>query len=94
MQALMTDWSAYDAQTHRNITYAFHGVNEQFSAAVTATTINQEVAHSYGLEHVDEPGDIVNPYNAGGDASFIDACIQIVTNGHGPDRVSSPAVIE
>ncbi len=121
MQALMTDWSAYDvlitdtrpasgeytmnmtgptnpfgggvlgiapldcndAQTHSNITYAFHSVNDQFSAAVTATTVSQEVAHSYGLEHVDEPGDIMNPYNAGGDASFIDSCIPIVTNGQG-----------
>ena len=45
-----------------------------------ATTIGQEVAHSYGLEHVDEPGDIMNPYNAGGDASFIDRCIRIVSN--------------
>lgn len=119
MQALLTDWAAYDvfitderpasgeytmnmtgptnpfgggvlgiapldcndSQTHSNITYAFHSVNDQFSAAVTATTVSQEVAHSYGLEHVDEPGDIMNPYNAGGDASFIDACIQIVTNG-------------
>lgn len=71
----------YDQQTHNNITFAFHSVNDQFSAAVTATTIGQEVAHSYGLEHVNQPGDIMNPYNAGGDASFIDSCIQIVTNG-------------
>ena len=71
----------FDSQTHSNITYAFHSVNDQFSAAVQATTVSQEVAHSYGLEHVDEPGDIMNPYNAGGDASFIDACIPIVTGG-------------
>jgi MYXO-CTERM domain-containing protein len=67
-----------DSQTHNNITYAFHSANDQFSAAVTATTIGQEVAHSYGLEHVDEPGDIMNPYNAGGDAAFLDTCIPIV----------------
>ena len=67
-----------DSQTHNNITYAFHSENDGFSAAVTATTVGQEVAHSYGLEHVDEPGDIMNPYNAGGDASFTDQCIQIV----------------
>lgn len=67
-----------DSQTHNNITYAFHSENDGFSAAVTATTIGQEVAHSYGLEHVDEPGDIMNPYNAGGDAAFTDQCIQIV----------------
>jgi MYXO-CTERM domain-containing protein len=47
---------------------------------VTATTIGQEVAHSYGLEHVNEPGDIMNPTNSGGDASFRDTCIQIVSN--------------
>lgn len=69
-----------DQQTHNNITYAFHSVNDQFSATVQATTIGQEVAHSYGLEHVNEPGDIMNPYNAGGDASFLDSCIQIVSN--------------
>ena len=69
-----------DAQTHNNITFAFHSASDQFSATVQATTISQEVAHSYGLEHVNEPGDIMNPYNAGGDASFIDACIQIVSN--------------
>jgi MYXO-CTERM domain-containing protein len=67
-----------DAQTHNNITFAFHSINDQHTAAVTATTVSQEVAHSYGLEHVDEPGDIMNPYNAGGNASFIDNCIQIV----------------
>jgi MYXO-CTERM domain-containing protein len=67
-----------DSQTHDNITYAFHSANDQFSAATQATTIGQEVAHSYGLEHVDEPGDIMNPYNAGGDASFTDTCITIV----------------
>ena len=69
-----------DAQTHNNITYAFHSANDQFSASTQATTIGQEVAHSYGLEHVDEPGDIMNPYNAGGNPSFRDECIQIVGN--------------
>lgn len=67
-----------DSQTHNNITYAFHSASDSFSAAVTATTIGQEVAHSYGLEHVDEPGDIMNPFNAGGDATFMDTCIGIV----------------
>ncbi len=67
-----------DSQTHNNITYAFHSANDQFSAATQATTIGQEVAHSYGLEHVDQPSDVMNPYNAGGDASFIDQCFTIV----------------
>jgi MYXO-CTERM domain-containing protein len=69
-----------DDRQPNNITYAFHGEGDSFSAAITATTISQEVAHSFGLEHVDEPGDIMNPYNAGGDASFRDECIQIVSN--------------
>jgi MYXO-CTERM domain-containing protein len=67
-----------DSQTHNNITFAFHSVNDGFDASTTATTIGQEVAHSYGLEHVDEPGDIMNPYNAGGDPSFTDNCLNIV----------------
>ncbi len=73
-----------DQQTHNNITYAFHSAGDSHSAAVTATTIGQEVAHSYGLEHVDEPGDIMNPFNAGGDAAFIDQCIPIVQNLYCP----------
>ncbi len=67
-----------DSQTHNNIVYAFHSVNDGFDASTTATTIGQEVAHSYGLEHVDEPGDVMNPYNAGGDPSFTDQCIGVV----------------
>ncbi len=68
----------FNMQTHSNITYAFHSVNDMFSAPITATTIGQEVAHSFGLEHVDEPADIMNPFNAGGDPTFIDQCIPIV----------------
>jgi hypothetical protein len=75
-----------DAQTHNNITFAFHSVDDQFSAATTATTIGQEVAHSYGLEHVNEPGDIMNPYNSQGDPSFIDRCIDIVDSIYCPDQ--------
>ena len=67
-----------DSQTPNNIVYAFHSVNDSFDASTTATTIGQEAAHSFGLEHVDEPGDIMNPYNSGGDPSFTDQCIGIV----------------
>jgi MYXO-CTERM domain-containing protein len=67
-----------DSQTPNNITYAFHSIDDGFDASTTATTIGQEVAHSFGLEHVDEPGDIMNPYNSGGDPSFTDQCIGIV----------------
>ncbi|MGB1276981.1 MAG: hypothetical protein ACPG77_14650, partial [Nannocystaceae bacterium] len=67
-------------QQDRNVVYAFHSANDQFPAATQATTISQEIAHAYGLEHVDEPGDIMNPYNAGGDPGFLDTCIPIIPN--------------
>jgi MYXO-CTERM domain-containing protein len=66
-----------DDRNPNNITYAFHSANDQFSPSTQATTISQEIAHSYGLEHVREPNDVMNPYNAGGDPSFIDRCISI-----------------
>jgi uncharacterized protein (TIGR03382 family) len=67
-------------QTHSNITYAFHSIDDGFDAATTATTIGQEVAHSYGLDHVDAPQDILNPVNVGGDPSFVDECLPLVGN--------------
>lgn len=73
-------------QTHSNITFAFHSADDGFSAAITATTIGQEVAHSFGLEHVDQPADIMNPFNAGGDPTFIDECIPVVGGANCPDQ--------
>lgn len=70
-----------DLMTHNNITFAFHGAGDGFPPSVVATTIGQEVAHSYGLEHVDDPSDIMNPFNAGGDPTFRDECIPIVQGG-------------
>lgn len=67
-----------DASTHNNVTYAFHSANDSHSAATQATTVSQEVAHSYGLEHVNDGSDIMNPSNVGGDPSFRDECINIV----------------
>jgi hypothetical protein len=67
----------------RDITFAFHGINDEYSASKTATTISQEVAHGFGLEHVDDPNDILNPYNAGEDPAFLDKCISIVPGSDG-----------
>lgn len=67
-----------DASTHNNVTFAFHSVSDSHSAATQATTVSQEVAHSYGLEHVNDGSDIMNPSNVGGDPSFRDECINIV----------------
>jgi hypothetical protein len=63
------------------VTFAFHGADDGFSAATQATTVGQEVAHSYGLEHVDEPADVMNPVNAGGDPSFMDECLALSGGG-------------
>jgi hypothetical protein len=71
----------FDMMTHNNVTFAFHGANDGFPATVQATTIGQEVAHSFGLEHVDDPLDIMNPVNAGGDPSFKDECLPTVQGG-------------
>lgn len=67
-----------DWWTHNNVVYAFHELDDNYTAAATATTINQEVAHTFGLEHVDAPSDIMNPYNAGGDPTFSDACLDLL----------------
>jgi MYXO-CTERM domain-containing protein len=75
-----------DEQTPNNITFAFHSVDDGFDASTTATTIGQEVAHSFGLEHVDDPNDIMNPFNAGGDPSFRDECLAIVQGGSCPNQ--------
>jgi MYXO-CTERM domain-containing protein len=71
----------FDMMTHNNVTFAFHGANDGFPATVQATTIGQEVAHSFGLEHVDDPADIMNPVNVGGDPAFKDECLPTVQGG-------------
>ena len=70
-------------QQARNIVFAYHDANDQFSAATQATTMSQEIAHAYGLEHVSEPNDVMNPYNAGGDPSFLDKCLALDGGGMG-----------
>lgn len=68
-----------------NIVFAYHSANDQFSAATQATTMSQEIAHAYGVEHVSQPNDIMNPFNAGGDPSFLDQCLNLDdSNGQAP----------
>lgn len=64
--------------TSNNIVFAFHHADDDFTAAATATTISQEIAHSYGLEHVDDDDDLMYPYNNGGDPAFTNTCHPIV----------------
>ncbi|MBL9101295.1 MAG: hypothetical protein JNL82_10075 [Myxococcales bacterium] len=67
----------------RNIVFAYHSDSDQFTAAVQATTMSQEIAHAYGLEHVQQPNDIMNPYNEGLDPSFLDQCLSLDGGGQG-----------
>jgi MYXO-CTERM domain-containing protein len=69
-----------------NIVFAFHNANQLgggLGANTQATTISQEVAHAYGLEHVGSTSDIMNPYSAGGNPSFTNNCITIQDQGMG-----------
>lgn len=70
-----------------NVVFAFHSASQLggfLGANTQATTISQEVAHAFGLEHVGSSSDIMNPTNQGGNPSFTNTCIQIVTtNGQG-----------
>lgn len=65
-----------------NVVFAFHSASQLggfLGANTQATTISQEVAHAYGLEHVGSSSDIMNPTNQGGNPSFTNSCIQIVS---------------
>lgn len=67
----------------RNIVFAYHSDSDEFPASTQATTMSQEIAHAFGLEHVSEPNDIMNPYNAGGDPKFLDQCLALDGGGMG-----------
>lgn len=66
-----------DAQPS-NVVFAFHGDGDGFSPAGAAGTISHEAGHSYGLDHVDDPLDMMNPANSGGDPTFRDLCDPLV----------------
>ncbi|MBA3550145.1 MAG: Ig-like domain-containing protein [Nannocystis sp.] len=70
-------------QLASNIVFAYHSATDKFQAATQATTMSQEIAHAYGLEHVMEPNDIMNPYNAGGDPAFLNKCLAFDQGGGG-----------
>lgn len=42
-----------------------------------AETVGQETAHNWGLEHTDNPNDMLYPFNNGGSKSFVDDCMAI-----------------
>jgi len=58
------------------IVFAFADADDD--AIAIAATISQELAHAYGLEHTDDPRDLVYPLATDGDASFLDECVMLV----------------
>lgn len=44
------------------------------SCGGVAETAAQETSHNWGLEHVDDPTDLMYPFNNGGFKAFLDAC--------------------
>lgn len=70
-----------DDETASSVVLVFHGVEDEYSAVAQATTISHEIAHSYGLEHVDQPEDIMNPNVVGMDPAFLDECLPLVGAG-------------
>ena len=63
-------------QQPNNISFTFAAESQQWSADVVATINSQEIAHTFGLDHVDHPPDIMNPVaGIGEDPSFLDECL-------------------
>jgi hypothetical protein len=68
----------WDAQTDNDVSFAFHDHEAGRDAITVARTISQEVGHGFGLEHVDDPYDVMYPSAHPGDPSFVDDCSEIV----------------
>ena len=67
-----------DAMMRNDVSFSFHHAGDGHSPTSVAMTISQEVAHAFGLEHVEDPSDIMYPSRSHGDPSFLDSCAPVV----------------
>jgi MYXO-CTERM domain-containing protein len=67
-----------DLMMRNDVSFAFHHADDGHEASSVAMTISQEVAHAFGLEHVDDPADIMFPARGVADPSFEDRCSPVV----------------
>jgi len=62
-------------QNPKSISFSFVSANDPYSASLQGTVIAHEVAHAFGLDHVNDPGDVMNPSVSEQTMVFKDQCI-------------------
>jgi len=69
----------WNAVSPNNVIFAFHSPDDGFSTAARGTTVSQEVAHSFGLEHSESDADVMHPIvGSGRNPQFTDECAPLV----------------
>jgi uncharacterized protein (TIGR03382 family) len=67
-----------DRLMRNDVSFAFHDADDGHEPSSVAMTVSQEVAHAFGLEHVEDPSDIMFPARGDADPAFVDRCSPIV----------------
>jgi hypothetical protein len=64
-------------QNPDNVSFAFVSESDQLSAPMHAATMAHELAHAFGLDHVNDTGDVMNPWIVETPMVFKDDCVPI-----------------